>query len=301
MATTTTIYLPKLYTQDTEKGIVTTLKDCIITVPKNVIDTRYFVQAVQHHILDIAVCNVSVDVKNVTQKLDEMKKDGKTMTNAYFKAQDRRNDLLKLQALLNDAIRELDEILSDEYENITEVKQAFRLDNFAKNYAVVLTGFQSRKVWKNGNEASKGKIEEIKFRFKDEDKIIPCLQEFDLSRTQEQKKAAAVRIQQLANDLFSTNGGDIYKNVSFKFTAEKVNKELYTRFKKPYSHDGKGNIKDIENLPFDLVKQLYFMCLIQLGVPTINGQKIIKVDEMTDCKQAISVKRKAKKQEKNDK
>lgn len=291
---TRNIYLAKVEAKDTDNGIERMLAQVAITIPKNVVDEDYFVQAVQFHIFNIAVLNTAVELKEQEQKLADLEKQGKKDGIAYSKAQDKRNNLLVLGKLLKENVEALNAELAEEYESIEDVKNVFLADNFARVYAWVLGKYSARKVWKNGDEASKGKVEEIKLRFKDEDKIVSLLKDFSFSTTQEQKKQSAKQVSMFANELFATNGGEVYKKISFDFSAKKVNDELYTRFKKPLSHDGKGNIKDLENPAFDLCKQLYFMCLIQLGVPTINGQKIITVEEIADCQQVIAVARKKK-------
>lgn len=293
--TTTTIIMPKVETKDTETGIIKSLRNAVVTVPKNVIDVQYFKQAVQFNIFDIAMCNATTALNNINQKLATMKAEGKDDTNAYMKAQDNRNDLIKLISLLSEAIRNFDDELTEEYENISDIKTVFLTDTFAKTYAWALGHYDAKKVWKNGNEANKGKVEEIRFHFSDESKIIGCLKDFDLSTTQEQKKNSAKQIEVLANNLFATPGGEVYKNISYKFTAEKVNKNLYTRFKKLYDFDTKtGNIKDLENTAYDMCKQLFFMCLLQLGVATIDGQKIVKVEEIEANKEPVKINRKKK-------
>lgn len=296
---TKNILLPQVTEVDTiEHGIVKQLKSCTITIPTNVLDVAYFVNCVQYHVFDLASANTSTDLQKVKQDMEDLKKAHKDTGTKWYNLEKKLNDALNLLALLAAEIKVLDKHLEEEYEDIEDVKKVFLRDRFAKVFAWTLTGYKSKKVWKNEDETKKGKIEEIQFRFKDENKIVSLLQVFDFSHTQDQKKASAHQIELYANSLFATNGGDVYKNICYKFSPEKVNRDLYTRFKKPYSHDGKGNIKDVQNLPFDLCKQLYFMCLLQLGVPSIDGQKLIKVDEVQAENAPILVKKKKKQDEK---
>lgn len=281
-----------------ERRIDKVLKDIVITIPKNVVDVDYFVECVQWHIYNIMTQDTSAKLEQAKAKLKDLEKAGQDDTLAYSKATDKRNTLITLNNLLKAGLEELTEELKDNYLNVDDVVKVFRLDMFGKLYAWSIMGISSFSRWTNGDEVSKGKLESINLSIADSDKIIGLLKDFDLSSTQEQKKLSAEQIERYANEHFSTNGGDLYKNVTFKFSAGKVNKELYTRFKEPLKHDGKGNIKDLERSAFSMAMQVYLLCLVQMGVPTINGQKIIKVDEVADCNQTLTV---VKKQGKNKK
>lgn len=293
------IYIAKVTEVENEQArrIDKSLKDIVVTIPRNVIDEDYFIECVQWHIYNIMTLDTSAKLEQAKAKVSELEKAGQEDMPAYSKAIDKRNNLITLNNLLDAGLKELLKALADEYENVSDVVNIFRQDTFAKLYAWSIMGISSFNRWTNGDEAGKGKLESINLSIADEDKIIGLLKDFDLSTTQEQKKQSAKAIELFANEHFATNGGELYKNVSFSFSAGKVNKELYSRSKDLLKHDGKGNIKDIDRPAFVMAMQVYLLCLVQMGVPTINGQKIIKVDEIADCRtiQSVTLTRKSKK------
>ena len=291
---TKNLLLAKVQEKDTDNGIVKALKEVTVTIPKNVIDADYFVHAVQFHVFNYGSIDSLAKLSNANQKVENLAKEHKEYTLAYERAVKSRNDLAVLCNLLKEEIANFDKELSFEYKDVADVKEVFKADNFARIYAWTLMGISSYNIYKSGNESAKGKLDEVHLHFKNESKIIGLLKDFDLTKTQEQKKQSALQISLFANETFGTNGGQLYKNISYKFTAEKINKDLYTRFKNLLKHDGKGNIKDTENSAFTMCCQLYYMCLIQLGVPTINGQKVIKVEEVSTCSNDLKVERKEK-------
>lgn len=293
--TTRKIYVAKIESKDTETGIVKSLKEMTITIPKNVVDIDYFTECVQYHIYRIATVDTLARLENAKNKLAQLKVDGKKLTLAYEKAEKTHNELALLASILKQAIKEFDDLLLEEYEDIAKVKDVFELDSFGKLFAWSIGNYTSYSIYKTGDEVSKGKLEKIHLHIKDEDKIIGLLKEFDnASGNAEQKKQSAKQVELFANNTFATDGGELYKKVSFKFSVEKVNRELYSRFKKTLTHDGKGNIKDTENTAFSMALQVFYLCLVQLGVPTINGQKIVKVEEIATCSNTLVVKRKGK-------
>ena len=294
--TTSKIFTNALKTISTDSGEQTTLKSIIITHPSNVIDNEYFRQAVQWHIFDISAKTAQAEKALAKQKLDALT--GRTGTAEHTKAQDKYNSLCTMCKLLAEAVTALDKELSEAYEDIAEIKTVFVSDNFAKIYARTAIGAKSYKRFVIEDEASKGKLEDVKFSYANEDRIISLLGDFNEGKTKEQRKAATAQIERFANELFATNGGDLYKKVSYHFSVAKVNDQLYARSKELLKHDGKGHIQNKAHGAFTMCTQTFYMCLAQLKVPEINGEKIMKVDETASCDSVnLTIKRKVKAQD----
>lgn len=247
-----------------------------VLIPLNVVDSEYFEKAVQYW------CNVIIESK---------------LTNALDNALDKYADGL----IDKEDTEEIETSLKDWQEYIstfkTEVLEIFEdsifetieNDGFAKIYAIMTTNAKSI----NGNEirfnASTIDMSEVS-------NLIKGLNP-ELAITDSYKKKIVDSIHTFANDNFSTNGGNLYKNINYNcLSFEKLQKELYTRCKKPMKVNRKGKGFDNQYLSsYDMALQLLFVCLHTQGIPFVDGNKVVTVfDGSVGSTMGLSVARKKK-------
>jgi hypothetical protein len=229
-----------------------------ILVPLNVVDVEYFEKAVQYW------CNVIIESK---------------LANALNNALDKYSD-----GLLTEEEEEVFEIALKDWQAYIEtfksevleifeenIFETIENDGFAKIYAIMILNAKSI----NGNE--------IRFNASaiDMSKISELIKGLnpEIAITDSYKKKIVDDIHKFANDNFSTNGGTLYKNINYNcLSFEKLQKELYTRCKKPMKVNRKGKGFDNQYLTaYEMAMQLLFVCLHTQGIPFVDGNKVVTV------------------------
>jgi hypothetical protein len=247
-----------------------------VLVPLNVVDNEYFEKAVQYW------CNIIIESKlaNALDNALDKYADGlleKEETEEY------ETTLKEWQKYIYTFKTEVLEIFEDSIFSVIEN------DGFAKIYAIMILNAKSI----NGNDirfnASIIDMSEVS-------NLIKGLNP-ELATTDSYKKKIVDSIHTFANDNFSTNGGSLYKNINYNcLSFEKLQKELYTRCKKPMKVNRKGKGFDNQYLSsYEMALQLLFVCLHTQGIPFVDGNKVVTVfDGSVGDTSTLSVARKKK-------
>ena len=251
-------------------------KDSVL-IPLNVVDSEYFEFACQYW------CNILIEDKLA-----------KALDNALDKYSNGDIDTEELEVYETSLetwqayVKAFKESVLEVFES--DIFDTFNSDGFAKVFSIMIANAKTI----NGNEirfnASSVDMSEVSGLIKG---LSP-----ELATTESYKKKIVDTIRTFANDNFSTNGGELYKNINYNcLTFEKLQNELYTRCKKQMKVNRKG--KGFENQflsSYEMSLQLLYVCLHTQGIPFVDGNKVVTVfSGSVGSTEKLSAKRKTNK------
>ena len=251
------------------------VKDTVL-IPLNVVDSEYFEYACQFW------CNLLIE--------DKLKNALDNALNKYSEGLIDQEEEEKFEvqlAVWQDYIKTFKTEVLEVFEE--DIFETFSNDGFSKIFSIMVLNAKSI----NGNE--------IRFNASSVDmsSVSDLIKGLNpkLATTDSYKKKIVDDIRTFANDNFSTNGGDLYKNINYNcLSFDKLQDELYTRCKKPMKVNRKGKGFDNQFLSaFEMCIQLLYVCLHTQGIPFVDGNKTITVfNGSVGSTDKLSVKRKAK-------
>lgn len=293
---TMNITLAKVSENITEEGLVRNLKTQVFPIPNYVVDTEFHADCVQAFLNHINECDVNAQCVQAQTRFNSVADKyakGTATVGEFNKAEDKLNDCKVLASLYKNYLASWKSEMLEKYEDISELLD----NNIARFQAISIFGKSAYKDIRDKD--GKQTVTDIKFSFNGMVDFANTVRKFgDEANTlnKEEKSALLTNVNTLFNHLFAPSGGDVYKNRTWKMSANQIMTLLYARSKKALRYGSKGTSIDDKKLDnFELLMQGYLISLSFSGIPLTDGNGVEHVLDVTMKQEVAKPRRRNKK------